>query len=285
MAEAVRIAGRHRRRRTTPTEARAKLAALADPAGDGVAARLASAIGLSASRSRSRSCSGASGGCSRRLAADRPLVLVVEDIHWAEPTLLDLIEHLVESIDGAGADPLPRPAPELLESAGLGRPAARDARSCWSRSATDDAKRHDRAPARPAARSTRPCCDRVVDGGRGQPAVRRAAPRDARRRAASSSTTGHGGSPASCRRSRPADDPGAARVAARPLAGEERAVIEPASVVGLGVRRRTAVSCARAPGGLAARRAAALRRSRSKHLVLPIAADGDEERVTASTTS
>jgi len=31
-----------------------------------------------------------------RRAAARPLVLVFEDIHWAEPTLLDLIEHLAE---------------------------------------------------------------------------------------------------------------------------------------------------------------------------------------------
>ena len=30
------------------------------------------------------------------LAKERPLVLVLEDIHWAEPTLLDLIEHIVE---------------------------------------------------------------------------------------------------------------------------------------------------------------------------------------------
>jgi class 3 adenylate cyclase/tetratricopeptide (TPR) repeat protein len=30
------------------------------------------------------------------LAMERPLVLVLEDIHWAEPTLLDLIEHIVE---------------------------------------------------------------------------------------------------------------------------------------------------------------------------------------------
>jgi class 3 adenylate cyclase len=30
------------------------------------------------------------------LAKERPLVLVLEDIHWAEPALLDLIEHIVE---------------------------------------------------------------------------------------------------------------------------------------------------------------------------------------------
>jgi class 3 adenylate cyclase/tetratricopeptide (TPR) repeat protein len=31
-----------------------------------------------------------------RQARERPLVLVIEDIHWAEPTLLDLIEHLAD---------------------------------------------------------------------------------------------------------------------------------------------------------------------------------------------
>jgi class 3 adenylate cyclase/predicted ATPase len=30
------------------------------------------------------------------LARERPLLLVLEDIHWAQPTLLDLIEHIVE---------------------------------------------------------------------------------------------------------------------------------------------------------------------------------------------
>jgi class 3 adenylate cyclase len=33
-------------------------------------------------------------------AASRPLVLVFEDIHWAEPILLDLIEHLAGTLDG-----------------------------------------------------------------------------------------------------------------------------------------------------------------------------------------
>ncbi|HSF61842.1 MAG TPA: adenylate/guanylate cyclase domain-containing protein [Gaiellaceae bacterium] len=31
-----------------------------------------------------------------RLAAERPLVLVLEDIHWAEPTLLEFLEHVIE---------------------------------------------------------------------------------------------------------------------------------------------------------------------------------------------
>jgi class 3 adenylate cyclase/tetratricopeptide (TPR) repeat protein len=35
------------------------------------------------------------------LAADRPLVLVVEDLHWAEPTLLELLESVVGATSGA----------------------------------------------------------------------------------------------------------------------------------------------------------------------------------------
>jgi class 3 adenylate cyclase len=33
-------------------------------------------------------------------AAERPLVIVLEDIHWAEPIFLDLIEHLAGTLDG-----------------------------------------------------------------------------------------------------------------------------------------------------------------------------------------
>jgi class 3 adenylate cyclase/tetratricopeptide (TPR) repeat protein len=32
------------------------------------------------------------------IARDRPLVVVVQDLHWAEPTLLDLVEHLHENV-------------------------------------------------------------------------------------------------------------------------------------------------------------------------------------------
>jgi len=50
------------------------------------------------------------------LAANRPLLLVFEDLHWAEPTLLDLLEFL---LDGE--------APYLL--LGSGRPELREARA------------------------------------------------------------------------------------------------------------------------------------------------------------
>jgi class 3 adenylate cyclase/tetratricopeptide (TPR) repeat protein len=54
-------------------------------------------------------------------ARERPLALIVEDIHWAEPTLLDLIEHLHDWT---------RDAPLLVLC--LSRPELRDARPGWA---------------------------------------------------------------------------------------------------------------------------------------------------------
>ncbi len=51
------------------------------------------------------------------LARERPLVLVLDDLHWGQPMLLDLVEHLVEWV---------RDAPVLLVA--LARPELRDAR-------------------------------------------------------------------------------------------------------------------------------------------------------------
>ena len=55
-----------------------------------------------------------------RRAAQRPVVLGFEDIHWAEPTLLDLIEHVAE---------WSRDAPLLLLC--LARPELLEARPAW----------------------------------------------------------------------------------------------------------------------------------------------------------
>jgi tetratricopeptide (TPR) repeat protein len=55
------------------------------------------------------------------LARERPLVLVFEDVHWAEPTLLDLVEHLARWI---------REAPVLLVC--LARPELLELRPGWS---------------------------------------------------------------------------------------------------------------------------------------------------------
>ena len=53
-------------------------------------------------------------------ARERPLALVFEDIHWAEPPLLDLIEHVAEWT---------RDAPLLLLC--LARPDLLDSRAAW----------------------------------------------------------------------------------------------------------------------------------------------------------
>ena len=49
------------------------------------------------------------------LARERPLVVVFDDIHWAEPTFLDLIEHLADWIRDAAVLLLCIARPELLE--------------------------------------------------------------------------------------------------------------------------------------------------------------------------
>ena len=36
-----------------------------------------------------------------QLAADRPLIVVIDDVHWAEPTLLDLLRHVLEAATDA----------------------------------------------------------------------------------------------------------------------------------------------------------------------------------------
>ena len=58
-----------------------------------------------------------------RRARERPVALVVEDIHWAEPTLLDLLEHVVDWT---------RDAPVLLLC--LARPDLIDIRPTWGTS-------------------------------------------------------------------------------------------------------------------------------------------------------
>ena len=48
-------------------------------------------------------------------AVERPLIVVFDDVHWAEPLLLDLIEYLVGSSTGKAIFVLCLARPELLE--------------------------------------------------------------------------------------------------------------------------------------------------------------------------
>ena len=97
------------------------------------------------SRPRRSSSPGRCGSCSRPSPRRRPLVVVLDDLQWAEPTLLDLVEHVAD---------LSRDAPILLlclARPGPARPAARLGR----RQAERD---HGAARAAPGGR-----CERLID--------------------------------------------------------------------------------------------------------------------------
>ena len=96
------------------TEVQSKLAALADPAGEGVTARLASALGASVEPFPVEELFWAVRRLLGHLAAERPVIFVVEDIHWAESTMLALIDHLVQACTAPVLVLCPT-RPELLE--------------------------------------------------------------------------------------------------------------------------------------------------------------------------
>ncbi|MFT3954974.1 MAG: AAA family ATPase [Piscinibacter sp.] len=75
---------------------------LAAAVGDAeVAQRLASATGLSRSTYPLADINWAARKFFERWAAERPLLVFVDDIHWAEPAFLDLLEHLRETVANA----------------------------------------------------------------------------------------------------------------------------------------------------------------------------------------
>ena len=72
------------------------------------------------------------------MASDHPLVLVVEDLHWADPAMLEFLQHLVERSADLPLLIVATARPELLERHpgwGDGTPAARPG-SPWGRSPT-----------------------------------------------------------------------------------------------------------------------------------------------------
>jgi hypothetical protein len=81
----------------SPDEARAKVAALTAGVEDGsnVAERVSAAIGLGESAADIQQTYWAVRRLLEVLATQRPLITVFEDIHWAEPTLLDLLQYVV----------------------------------------------------------------------------------------------------------------------------------------------------------------------------------------------
>ncbi|MCI0633635.1 MAG: AAA family ATPase [Actinobacteria bacterium] len=99
------------------TTARSKVAALLEGADD--ADRILSLVGsLLAWGGESGASEEAFWGVRKlleHLASERPVVVVFDDIHWAEPTFLDLIEHLADWTRDAALVLLCVARPELLE--------------------------------------------------------------------------------------------------------------------------------------------------------------------------
>ncbi len=66
-----------------------------------IAARIAGAIGLEEEPGRAEELFPAMRRFVEVLARPRPLVVILEDVHWAQPMLLDLVEYLAESTRAA----------------------------------------------------------------------------------------------------------------------------------------------------------------------------------------
>jgi predicted ATPase/class 3 adenylate cyclase len=83
-----------------PDVARGRIADLlaGSPEADQILDRLSSVIGLSASRYPVAEIFWAARKLLEVLAAERPVLVLFEDIHYAEPTFLELLEHLVETL-------------------------------------------------------------------------------------------------------------------------------------------------------------------------------------------
>jgi class 3 adenylate cyclase/tetratricopeptide (TPR) repeat protein len=115
----------------SPAEATARLRRLLDasdkgePEGSGgapvhrererVAARIAQLIGLDAAPAPAEEAAWAFRRLLELLAGRGPLVVVLDDLHWAEPGLLDLVEHVADYGRGAPILLVAMARPEFLE--------------------------------------------------------------------------------------------------------------------------------------------------------------------------
>ena len=104
--------------RDAPEVARTKIEALlaAERDADVLGRRVASAIGLSTEPAAQEELFWAIRRLLESVARRRPLLLVLEDLHWAEPTLLDLVEYALDLATDVPVLVLATARPELLET-------------------------------------------------------------------------------------------------------------------------------------------------------------------------
>src|SRR5215218_2007840 len=107
-----------------PAQVRAKLQAVlatlvSDPSeGEWLRARLAPLLGIAdpdAAKPERAELFAAWRRFVEAIAASHPLVLVVEDLHWADPAMLEFLQHLVERSSGLPLLIMATARPELLE--------------------------------------------------------------------------------------------------------------------------------------------------------------------------
>jgi class 3 adenylate cyclase/predicted ATPase len=113
----------------SPEQARAKIGALLEDEqdADAVIEPVCQLLGLVDQTATSEETFWAVRRVLETLARPRPLVLVLEDVHWAEPTLLDLVEYVRDWWQGSSF---------LVVC--LARPDFLDARPSWARGRDDD---------------------------------------------------------------------------------------------------------------------------------------------------
>ncbi len=85
----------------SPEQARERLLALTGAEGEDAVARVASAVGLADGRYPLDEVFWGTRRLFELIARERTLIVGFEDVHWAEDTLLDLIEHVATNSSGA----------------------------------------------------------------------------------------------------------------------------------------------------------------------------------------
>ena len=208
---------------------------------------------------------GRSAACSRSSPSERPLVVVLEDVHWAEPPMLDLADAVVERVHGPVLF-LCLARPELLEQRptwAAGKPRALT--TTLPPLSPEDARRVAELLLGPQAPSSRRRPG-LRDRQRGTPCIWSSSRRCSRIRGSSSTVGGWvrmtptSRSPRPCRRSSPRGSIDSIRL--------PRLILERASVEG---RRFRIAALARARPGPRARKTSSLRspHSNGKGLVQP----------------